>query len=227
MPLGVRRTKWAENRGLTVRGNWSHDNHGPGMWTDINNVDVVYEDNVVTGNQGYGILHEISYRATIRGNVVQDTRPRDDTGFFGGGEIVVSASPDVEVYGNQVRGVVGIGILQQRRVDFPSPLGPHEARNVHVHDNTVIATDPSAVVAGMATDVPGSTTPAAWPAATTALPATATSFPGCQGAHSTGSVGSGPPRSGGGTARTPLEPSWLWQAPSGGATAASRRRRQA
>jgi hypothetical protein len=125
------------------------------MWTDINNVDVVYEDNVVTGNQGYGILHEISYRATIRGNVVQDTRPRDGTGFFGGGEIVVSASPDVEVYGNQVRGVVGIGILQQRRVDFPSPLGPHEARNVHVHDNTVIATDPSAVAAGMATDVPG------------------------------------------------------------------------
>ena len=148
-------TKWAENRGLTVRGNWSHDNHGPGMWTDINNVDVVYEDNVVTGNQGYGILHEISYRATIRSNIVQDTRPRDDSGFFGGGEIVVSASPDVEVYGNQVRGVVGIGILQQRRVDFPSPLGPHAARNVHVHDNTVIATDPSAVVAGMATDVPG------------------------------------------------------------------------
>jgi hypothetical protein len=147
--------KWAENRGLTVRGNWSHDNHGPGMWTDINNVDVVYEYNVVTGNQGYGILHEISYRATIRRNLVQDTRPRDDTGFFGGGEIVVSASPDVEVYDNQVRGVVGIGILQQRRVDFPSPLGPHEARNVDVHDNTVIATDASAVVAGMATDVPG------------------------------------------------------------------------
>jgi Right handed beta helix region len=148
-------TKWAENRGLVVRGNWSHDNLGPGMWTDINNVDVVYEDNVVTGNQGYGILHEISYRATIRGNVVQDTRPYDDTGFFGGGEIVVSASPDVEVYGNEVRGAVGIGILQQRRVDFPSPLGPHEARNVHVRDNTVTATDPSAVVAGMATDVPG------------------------------------------------------------------------
>ena len=147
-------TKWAETRGLVIRGNWSHDNHGPGMWTDINNVDVLYEDNVITGNQGYGILHEISYRATIRGNVVQDTRPRDDTGFFGGGEIVVSASPDVEVYGNQVRGAVGIGILQQRRVDFPSPLGPHEARNVYVHDNTVIATDPSAVVAGMATDVP-------------------------------------------------------------------------
>ena len=68
-------TKWAETRGLVVRGNWSHDNHGPGMWTDINNVDVLYEDNVVTGNQGYGILHEISYRATIRGNVVEDTRP--------------------------------------------------------------------------------------------------------------------------------------------------------
>ena len=147
-------TKWAETRGLVVRGNWSHDNHGPGMWTDINNVDVLYENNIVTGNQGYGILHEISYRATIRGNVVQDTRPHDGTSFFGGGEIVVSASPDVEVYGNRVRGAVGIGILQQRRVDFPSPLGPHEARNVHVHDNTVIATDPSAVAAGMATDVP-------------------------------------------------------------------------
>jgi Right handed beta helix region len=146
--------KWALNRDLTVRGNWSHDNHGPGMWTDINNVDVVYEDNVVTRNQGYGILHEISYRATIRDNVVLDTRPRNDAGFFGGGQIVVSASPDVEVYGNEVRGVVGIGILQQRRVDFPTPLGPHEARNVYVHDNVVIATDSSAVVAGMASDIP-------------------------------------------------------------------------
>lgn len=153
-------TKWSETRGLVVRGNWSHDNHGPGMWTDINNVDVLYEDNVVTDNQGYGILHEISYRATIRGNVVEDTRPRDGTGFFGGGEIVVSASPDVEVYGNRVRGAVGIGILQQRRVDFPSSLGPHEARDIHVHDNTVIATDPSSVAAGMATDVPGLDDPA-------------------------------------------------------------------
>lgn len=147
-------TKWAENRGLVVRGNWVHDNHGPGMWTDINNVDVLYEGNVVTDNEGYGILHEISYRATIRGNVVQDTRPRDGPSFFGGGEIVISASPDVEVYGNRVRGVVGIGVLQQRRVDFPSSLGPHEARNIHVHDNRVIATGSTAVAAGMATDVP-------------------------------------------------------------------------
>ena len=117
-------TKWAETRGLVVRGNWSHDNHGPGMWTDINDVDVLYEDNVVTGNQGYGILHEISYRATIRDNVVEDTRPRDGTGFFGGGEIVVSASPDVEVYGNRVRGAVGIGILPSGGSTSPAPSGP-------------------------------------------------------------------------------------------------------
>lgn len=148
-------SKWSQNRRLTVRGNWSHDNYGPGLWTDINNVDVVYEGNIVTGNQGYGILHEISYRAKIRDNVVLDTQPRDHTGFYGGGQIVVSASPDVEVYGNEVRGEVGIGILQQRRTDFPSPLGPHEARNVHVHHNVVIATDTSGVVAGMASDVPG------------------------------------------------------------------------
>ena len=222
-------TKWAENRGLVVRGNWSHDNHGPGMWTDINNVDVLYEDNVVTGNQGYGILHEISYRATIRGNVVQDTRPRDDTGFFGGGEIVVSASPDVEVYGNQVRGLVGIGILQQRRVDFPSPLGPHEARNVHVHDNTVIATDPSAVVAGMATDVPGLDDPRPpAPGATTDSPATATTCRGSVRAIVRLARWASDRR---GVAR--VRPGhnrglhWPWQAWTGGSTAASRRRRQA
>jgi hypothetical protein len=135
-----------------VRNNYVHDNNGPGLWTDINNYEVVYENNTVVGNLGYGIFHEISFDAVIRNNVVLDTRSRDPgSSFYGGGQIVVSASPNVEIYGNRVRGAPGIGILQQSRLDFPSTLGAHVAHNVYVHDNDITGTGGS--VAGLAQDM--------------------------------------------------------------------------
>ncbi|PWT79267.1 MAG: hypothetical protein C5B58_14025, partial [Acidobacteria bacterium] len=45
-------TKFGYTDGLTVRDNYVHDNHGSGMWTDVNNINTLYEDNVVTGNDG-------------------------------------------------------------------------------------------------------------------------------------------------------------------------------
>jgi hypothetical protein len=144
--------KWALNTKLVVRNNYVHDNHGPGLWTDINNYDVVYENNTVVGNLGYGIFHEISFDAVIRNNLVLDNRSRDPgSSFYGGGQIVVSASPNVEIYGNRVRGADGIGILQQSRLDYPSTLGAHVAHDVYVHDNDMTGTGGS--VAGLAQDV--------------------------------------------------------------------------
>ena len=47
--------KYADTDNLVVRGNYSHDNHGPGMWTDINNIHTLYEDNLVVHNTHIGI----------------------------------------------------------------------------------------------------------------------------------------------------------------------------
>ena len=52
--LGGGRLNSATTDGLIVRGNYSHDNNGPGMWTDINNIHTLYENNVVVNNAGPG-----------------------------------------------------------------------------------------------------------------------------------------------------------------------------
>ena len=58
---------WAVD-GADVRGNWIHDNRGPGLWADTNNNDFLVEDNVIENNDDVGIFYEISYNAAIRGN---------------------------------------------------------------------------------------------------------------------------------------------------------------
>jgi hypothetical protein len=151
-------SKWTFTTDMVVRGNYSHDNNCNGMWTDGGNVDVTYENNVVTNNVGYGILHEISCNTVIRDNISMDNRPRDGTGFYTSGQIVTAASPNVEIYGNKVRGGDGIGFVQQDRPDAPPcPEGTPKGvvHDLYVHDNDITASDPSKVVAGgVADDLP-------------------------------------------------------------------------
>jgi hypothetical protein len=130
--------KWVETSRLVVRANNVHHNQGPGLWTDINNVGTLYEGNVVHANATHGIFHEISYRAVIRNNRVTGNGHGDPLPGWGGSGIRVAASPDVDVHGNLVAGNRNaIMLVQQVRTDSPSPLGPHELRDVEVHDNQV------------------------------------------------------------------------------------------
>src|SRR5690606_31323501 len=62
--------KVANTVGLIVRDNCSHDNDGPGLWTDGGNIDTLYEGNTLVDNFHPGIKHEVSCRATIRNNLV-------------------------------------------------------------------------------------------------------------------------------------------------------------
>jgi parallel beta-helix repeat protein len=55
---------------LTFKSNYVHDNGGPGLWADTNNINTVFEDNTVSNNWGPGIYDEISFNATIINNVV-------------------------------------------------------------------------------------------------------------------------------------------------------------
>jgi len=120
---------------LVVRGVYSHDNHGPGLWTDIDARDTLYEDNVVADNFGPGIYHEISYDAVIRGNQVFSNGLGSRDWLFGAG-ILVAGSSNVEVHDNEVvDNGDGIAAIQQDR--GAGDYGPHVVENLWVHDNTI------------------------------------------------------------------------------------------
>jgi parallel beta-helix repeat protein len=62
---------WA-TRNLTFKSNYVHDNGGPGLWADTNNIYTIFDGNTVSNNWGPGIYEEISYDATIINNTVTD-----------------------------------------------------------------------------------------------------------------------------------------------------------
>jgi len=141
-------TKFTFTRGLVVRDNFVHDNNGPGLWTDIENHDTLYEHNRTTANKEAGILHEISYHAIIRDNTIENdgyAAPGQTSPWFGGG-IVITASQDVEVYGNTVtdcmNGIIGLQPYRKRQAG-----GGYFLRNLYVHNN--IVTQKAGIAAGI------------------------------------------------------------------------------
>ena len=141
--------KFALTDGLIVRGNYSHDNNGYGMWTDIDNIHTLYEDNVVVNNTGIGIAHEISYDAIIRNNVIMNNSG-DKRGWLWGNQIQIQNSNHVEVYGNKIdmTGGNGIGLIQQDRGS--GAYGPHTTTNNSIHDNIIVSHDTTGIIGGAA-----------------------------------------------------------------------------
>ena len=134
-------SKFAYTKNLVVRNNYAHDNKGPGLWTDIDNENTFYEHNHTKSNQEAGIMHEISYQAIIRDNVIEDdgfsATPHTEP-WYGAGILVV-ASAGVEVSGNTVKNCMNGIVGTQARRGVSSQHGtPYLLRNLYVHDNTVI-----------------------------------------------------------------------------------------
>ena len=134
-------TKFAKTDNLVIRSNYVHHNGGPGLWTDINNMNVLYENNLSEYNYRAGIFHEISYDAVIRNNVVR-YNGTDGRQFMG--QIFVSNSQNTEVYGNEVTVAedYGDGIRISHK-DDRIHMGEHGlwvAKNNYVHNNTIIYT---------------------------------------------------------------------------------------
>lgn len=132
-------SKFAFTKNLIVRNNYAHDNEGPGLWTDIENENTFYEHNHTKSNQEAGILHEISYQAVIRNNLVEDDgfNASGKTAPWYGAGIIVAASSGVEIYGNTVRGCMNgiIGTQPQRELSRRGT--PYLLRDLYVHDNTI------------------------------------------------------------------------------------------
>jgi hypothetical protein len=135
-------TKFVRTDRLIVRNNFVHRNGGPGLWTDIDNVNVTFENNLVTYNAEAGIFHEISFAAVIRNNVVMFNSPAS-TPWLYGAQILISSSSGAEVYGNRVvvssTGGNGITLIQQARGS--GPLGAYVTQNNTVRDNTIAYMD--------------------------------------------------------------------------------------
>ena len=132
-------SKFAFTHNLVVRNNYVHDNDGPGLWSDIENENLLYEHNHTVSNREAGILHEISYHAIIRDNLIENDGFSDyqKTAPWYGAGIVISASSDVEVYGNRVTGCMNgiVGIQPQRELSQRGT--PYLLQNLNVHDNTI------------------------------------------------------------------------------------------
>lgn len=132
-------TKFVATTNLTVRNNTVDHNHGPGLWTDGDNIYTLYDGNLVYANDSMGIFHEISYDATIRNNQVYENGFIDSKWFYGS-QILLSNSQNVEVVGNQVRVLPevgdGIGIINQNR--GTGLYGPWLSKNDYVHNNDVL-----------------------------------------------------------------------------------------
>jgi len=58
--------------GVTIMGNYIHNNWGPGIWADTDNANTTYTGNTITGNDGDAIIEEISYNFSITGNYMAD-----------------------------------------------------------------------------------------------------------------------------------------------------------
>jgi hypothetical protein len=93
-----------------------------------------------------GIFYEISIDAVIRNNTVLGNGFVSPAWMYGAG-IFISASRNVEVYGNTVtnnaRGITGV--MQDRGSGY---YGLRELAGLYVHDNRITMTDPGPYAGG-------------------------------------------------------------------------------
>lgn len=132
-------TKFANTTNLVVQGNYSHNNNGYGLWTDINNIYSLYENNRVEYNSGGGINHEISYDAVIRNNTFVGNGTLDSVWLWGAA-VQIQNSQNVEVYGNTIDmsgAGNGIAFIQQDR--GTGTYGPWIVAHNSAYDNVLIS----------------------------------------------------------------------------------------
>jgi len=145
-------TKFVYSNSIQILSNYSHDNSGPGLWTDINNSDSHYEGNLCEDNSGPGIFHEISYNATIQCNTLINNWNENSGGNLYGGNIFISNSSEVEVMDNVCisSGLPrGNGIIVNCADRTNSAGEPYLTNNNYVHDNEIVYTTAANFTGGL------------------------------------------------------------------------------
>lgn len=123
--------------GALLRGDYIHDNTGPGLWTDRDATNVTIAGNTIAGNTQAGARIEISRAVTITGNQVLDNGGTGSTAWLNRAGIVLSTSSGVTISENHLSGNDnGITAVEQDRGSRPDGslrlLG-----DVSVRDNVV------------------------------------------------------------------------------------------
>ena len=143
--------------GLVFEQNYVHDNGGPGLWADTNNIHTTFDRNTVSNNRGAGIYEEISYDAVITDNVVAGNGMRSapgsgkNQGWGWEAGIQLRASGGLSptspliISGNTViDNFNGITLLQSpspnacpKKLGYKDLYGPCRIQNVTVKDNDI------------------------------------------------------------------------------------------
>jgi parallel beta-helix repeat protein len=139
---------------LTFKSNYVHNNGGPGLWADTNNIDTTFKDNKVNYNWGAGIYDEISFNAKIIDNTVigngmaSSPGGGDRSGWAWDAGIQLrrsgglSAATPTIISGNIVEdNYNGISLIESPKTDCTSKSiawhGPCDVKNVLVANNWV------------------------------------------------------------------------------------------
>lgn len=127
--------KLGTGQNVEIIDNEVFDNDGPGIWADVDSLDVDIAGNRVHDNQRAGIVYELSFNGEIHDNVVYENGFGFASWGFGAG-ILVQNSSDVEVFANTVAwNADGITIISQERGEGRWNL----VAGNNVHDNAIIA----------------------------------------------------------------------------------------
>lgn len=151
-------SKFVRTTNLQMTNNYCYDNYGPGLWTDIDNIDPIFENNICENNLGPGIFHEISFGGTISCNTLIGNQYSLATGQWYGGNVFISNSSDVEVLNNTITcsGTIRSNAVMLMCDDrFSSSTGlPYFTRNNHIYDNEINFLD-EANLTGLIMNNPG------------------------------------------------------------------------
>ena len=131
-------SKFSLTDGLEVIGNYVHHNFGIGLWTDIDNSNILYEGNWIWWNDRMGISHEVSNNVIIRNNDVRYNGIGEDVWLWGS-QILIQNSHNGEINNNTIYihtdGGNGISVIHQDRPE--PPWGPFYAQNNYFHHNEI------------------------------------------------------------------------------------------
>lgn len=131
-----------------LRENYVHDNHGPGLAADGSAT--LYEGNRVEGNDGAGILDDMSVGATVRENVLSGNG-KVAAGRLPGAQLLIVDSAGVDAYANRVTvpdGGDGVLVVE-------SAGATRSARDDFIHDNDITMDGSAGLAAGVLTDRAG------------------------------------------------------------------------
>ncbi len=124
-----------------IQYNYARNNLGKGLWSDIDNKFLTYNNNISVYNSGAGLFHEISFDASIHDNFLGYNSNTALGGNIHAPNLQISNSKNVQAYNNTI--VIdqnfgwGIKVGSQDRGNSPIYGEAWQSTNTSVTDNQI------------------------------------------------------------------------------------------